>query len=54
MLYQQCETCVSDVTLQGELQEDELELYHILGRGGYGTVYHGTPCISPCVSYMPL
>lgn len=27
--------------LQEELHEDELQLYDVLGRGGFGTVYHG-------------
>lgn len=27
--------------LQKELHEDELHLYDVLGRGGFGTVYHG-------------
>lgn len=33
--------------LQEELHEDELQLYDVLGRGGFGTVYHGTPPF-PC------
>jgi hypothetical protein len=28
-------------TLQAELHEDELQIYDVLGRGGFGTVYHG-------------
>ena len=27
--------------LQAELQEDQLKLYGVIGRGGFGTVYHG-------------
>ena len=27
--------------LQAELQEDQLTLYSVIGRGGFGTVYHG-------------
>ena len=34
------------VSLQGQLrkdlQEDELQIFSVLGRGGYGIVYHGT------------
>lgn len=32
--------------LQAELHEDQLTLFGCLGRGGFGTVYHGatTPC----------
>lgn len=28
--------------LQAELHEDHLQLFGLLGRGGFGTVYHGT------------
>eukprot|EP00892_Ulva_mutabilis_P012784 jgi/Ulvmu1/9879/UM057_0034.1 len=28
-------------TLQAELQEDQLQLHGVIGRGGFGTVYHG-------------
>lgn len=27
--------------LQEELQEEELKIYHVLGQGAFGTVYHG-------------
>eukprot|EP00892_Ulva_mutabilis_P012786 jgi/Ulvmu1/9880/UM057_0035.1 len=27
--------------LQAELQEDQLKLHRVIGRGGFGTVYHG-------------
>jgi hypothetical protein len=29
--------------LQAELQEEQLEVFSVLGRGGFGTVYHGAP-----------
>lgn len=29
--------------LRSDLQEDQLEVLDVLGRGGFGTVYHGTP-----------
>ena len=34
--------------LQAELQEDELKLYGVIGRGGFGTVYHGAPSPDLC------
>ena len=27
--------------LRGELKEDQLQIFRVLGRGGFGTVYHG-------------
>lgn len=30
--------------LQEELQEEELKIYHVLGQGAFGTVYHGAFC----------
>lgn len=40
------------VSLQGQLrkdlQEDELQIFSVLGRGGYGIVYHGTAVPPPC------
>jgi serine/threonine protein kinase len=37
--------------LQEELQEEELKIYHVLGQGAFGTVYHGAPfhACMPCV-----
>jgi hypothetical protein len=32
--------------LQEELHEDRLSIYSVLGRGGFGTVYHGARCAS--------
>jgi hypothetical protein len=34
-------------TLQEELQEEEIEVYSKLGRGGFGTVYHGARPLRP-------
>jgi hypothetical protein len=35
--------------LQEELQDDQLQIFSVLGRGGFGTVYHGAaPCSSFC------
>jgi hypothetical protein len=31
--------------LQQELQEDQLHIVSVLGRGGFGTVYHGAPFV---------
>ena len=40
--------------LQEELQEDQLQLFGVVGRGGYGTVYHGAafPCQPQHMHYM--
>ena len=46
--------------LQAELQEDQLKLYGVIGRGGFGTVYHGArfvrgnsmPWMTVVFSYM--
>jgi hypothetical protein len=32
--------------LQAELQEDEIHVFNVLGRGGFGTVYHGMRLLS--------
>jgi hypothetical protein len=34
--------------LQEELQEEELKIYHVLGQGAFGTVYHGANCLHYC------
>ena len=36
--------------LRSDLQEDQLEVYDVLGRGGFGTVYYGalSLSLSPC------
>jgi hypothetical protein len=36
--------------LQAELHEDQIQLFRRLGRGGFGTVYHGAllPSIMLC------
>ena len=33
--------------MQGDLQEQQLKIFSVLGRGGYGTVYHGAPWPAP-------
>lgn len=45
------------VSLQGQLrkdlQEDELQIFSVLGRGGYGIVYHGGPPPPSPLSPLP-
>ena len=34
--------------LQSQLKDEHLRLFSIVGRGGFGTVYHGAPRLLRC------